>query len=951
VAGVPIIAAATGTAYGVPNKFNWHTGSGTQNWLDAAGWSDGAPTAEDQARVSSSATFNLDAPSFVNSLTFGYGNNLTPTLNLKPGGSLVSANDIIIGGTGGADTSANILATLNQTGGDILIPANRIFWLGVGGNAVHNMSGGTLTVGRTAFSSNGNLGYGLGTGVAGLATNTSTLNMSAGTMNIDAVFEVARAGANGVMNFTGGTINVGSDFQIGQSFGLNLAGQGTVTHSGGTLNTGFNQPGQTNFGNFFVGIGNPADKRASYTLSGTGVINAKGFFEVGGGLGGTVGAAIGGYGDFVMNGGAVNINNSLMIGWAQGAQPVDGIMTVNSGTVTMTLPGQGIVVGNYQANGVTPRPTQNGTMNITGGQVLNPRGVLEIGREGATGTLNLSGGLLSVDSFQWRNPAGNTNVRAFNFTGGTLDANSAVSDYAIANNGGTFRPGGATTTRVFTTTGTDGSYVQNTGALKLDLASAADYDAIDLSAGGVGAANLGGGTVDVSAMGGFVPSFGVTIPAITAKTVSDSATWNLPTLSAGNAWDRRVSGDGANQVESLTVVRSSASTLSSGSSWTSATWGGGTPNAADASAKLAGAGGTISVDSPVTVGYLQLDGGGGGWNVGGASTLTVATSGGATGGIVAFGGANEIAAPIAFNGNAAIATQLKSTAVTLSGNVSGAAVVEKTGPGALNLTAATSPFTGTWKISGGSLNIASDANLGAPAASLVLGNAALNVSGALNTARPITLAGTNTINTGGDSALAGVISGTGGLTKVGANVLVLGAANTYAGATNVTAGTLRQGAANAVPAASALTLPAGTTFDLAGFDGAVGSIAGAGAVTTGGASLAVGIDNTSTVFNGVVSGGGTFTKNGTGTAHVQPPHRRDRRHRPGRWQRCRQRRRPALQRLEPGHLRPPNQRHRRQHGRKSLAAQHRPQRRRVLQSDQRRGHGHHRWVPRHAHRP
>jgi autotransporter-associated beta strand protein len=872
VLAVPIVAAAAGSAYGVPNKFNYHTGSGTQSWFDPAGWSEGTPTAEDQVRVSSNATLEIDAAGAIaNNITFGYGNNLTPTLNVKPGGTLFSANDIIFGGSGVAATSANVLATLNQTGGDILIPANRIFWLGFGGNAVHNMSGGTLTVGRPAFSSNTNLGYAVGTGVAGLPTNTSTLNMSAGTMNIDAVFEVARGGASGVMNLTGGTLNVGSDFQIGQGFGLNLAGQGTVTHSGGTINTGFNQPGQTNFGNFFVGVGNPADKRASYTLSGSGVINAKGFFEVGGGLGGTVGAAIGGYGDFVMNGGAVNVNNSLMIGWAQGAQPVDGVMTVNGGTVTMALPAQGIVVGNYQANAVTPRPAQNGTMNISGGQVLNPLGVLEIGRDGATGTLNLSGGQLAVDSFQWRNPAGNTNVRAFNFTGGTLDANSAVNDYPIANNGGTLRPGGATTTRVFTANGTDGSYVQNTGALKLDLASAADYDALDLSAGGVGAANLSGGTVDVSAIGGFAPSFGVTIPAVTAKTITDSATWNLPTLTAGNTWDKRVSADGANQVESLTVVRSSASTLSSGSTWSTATWSSGTPNAADASAKLAGAGGSISVDAPVTVGYLQLDGSGAGWTVNGASTLTIATSGGAAGGIVAFGGANEIAAPVAFNSNAAIATQLQSTAVTLSGDVSGAAVVEKTGPGSLNLTSATSPFAGTWKISGGALNVASDANLGAPAATLSLNKAALNVSGPLNTARSIALSGINTITTGGDSMLSGVISGTGGLTKADTNVLVLAAANTYSGPSNVTAGTLRQGAAHAVPAASALTLAAGTTFDLAALDGAVGSIAGAGSITTAGANFAVGNDNTSTAFSGVVSGGGTFTKNGAGTLTFSRP--------------------------------------------------------------------------------
>jgi fibronectin-binding autotransporter adhesin len=868
VAAVPL--AASGIAWGIPNRYDYYTGTGTQDFSLATGWSDGAPSSEDAARVASSGTLNVTTPSVVNSLTFGYGDNFTPTLNISAGGSLTSGNDIIFGGTGAAAGSNGVLATLNQNGGSLLIPSNHILWMGFGGSAVYNMSGGTTTVGYPGFSSLGNLGVSIGTGAGTVGTPTGTLNMTAGTINSDAVFEIARNGSNGVLNLSGGVINVGTEVWIGQPG--STGGLATITQTAGTINTGYNQYGVNSYGNFLMGVGNPG-KAANYTLSGTGAVNVYRHMYVGGAVS-TLTGGTGGEGNFIMNGGTVSIGDarqvsgsSLYIGWSPTTTDSKGTVTVNSGTMTFNLPRAEIVAGSYQSNAGTLPIGQTGTLTIAGGQVLNPKGTLEIGRAGATGAVNLSAGQLSINSLTWLNP--NANVRTFNWTGGTLDANAASSDYAITNAGGTFRPGG-TAAQVFTTTGTDGSYVQNSGTLTLDATSSSTYDALDLSAGGIGAANLAGGNVSVVASGGFAPAFGVSIPAITAKTISDSATWTLPTLPAGEIWDKRISTDGANQVETLTVVRSSASTLSSGSSWTAATWSSGTPNGVDASATLAGVGGTITIDSPVTVGYLQLDGSSG-WTVGGASTLTVATTGGATGGIVAFGGAHTISAPVQFSTNAAIGTQLKSTSVTLSGNISGTATVEKTGPGSLTLGSATSPFTGTWSISGGALNIASDANLGAAAAKLALSNTTLNVTSGMNSARTIALAGSNTLNAGGDSTLSGVISGAGGITKADSNTLTLSAANTYAGATNVNAGVLHQGVANAVPASSALTLSTGTTFDLGGFAASVGSIAGSGNITTGGANLTAGNDNSSTTFSGLVSGGGTFTKNGTGTLVFNRP--------------------------------------------------------------------------------
>src|SRR4051812_25335400 len=65
--------------------------------------------------------------------------------------------------------------------------------------------------------------------------------------------------------------------------------------------------------------------------------------------------------------------------------------------------------------------------------------------------------------------------------------------------------------------------------------------------------------------------------------------------------------------------------------------------------------------------------------------------------------------------------------------------------------------------------------------------------------------------------------------------------------------------------ASAYTLAAGATLDLANRNQSIGSLAGAGGVMLGVATLTAGGDNSSTIFSGVITGTGTATKQGTGT--------------------------------------------------------------------------------------
>ena len=93
---------------------------------------------------------------------------------------------------------------------------------------------------------------------------------------------------------------------------------------------------------------------------------------------------------------------------------------------------------------------------------------------------------------------------------------------------------------------------------------------------------------------------------------------------------------------------------------------------------------------------------------------------------------------------------------------------------------------------------------------------------------------------------------------------MLSGANTYTGATNVNGGTLRLSATNRIADTSAVTVASGATFDLNNFADTVGSLAGAGNVTLGSATLTAGGNGSSTTYSGVMSGTGGLTKAGAG---------------------------------------------------------------------------------------
>ena len=142
-----------------------------------------------------------------------------------------------------------------------------------------------------------------------------------------------------------------------------------------------------------------------------------------------------------------------------------------------------------------------------------------------------------------------------------------------------------------------------------------------------------------------------------------------------------------------------------------------------------------------------------------------------------------------FTGNGTI--EVKGDPLTLSGVLSGAGKMTKSGPGMLTLSG-TNTYRGGTKIIGGRLSVSSNGNLGSALTLINFDEGALRATSGFTSSRNILLSGSGEIEVVGSSSLslAGVLSGAGSLTKSGEGVLVLSATNTYTGNTHFAKGFL-----------------------------------------------------------------------------------------------------------------------------------------------------------------
>ncbi|MEO8401699.1 MAG: autotransporter-associated beta strand repeat-containing protein, partial [Gammaproteobacteria bacterium] len=248
-------------------------------------------------------------------------------------------------------------------------------------------------------------------------------------------------------------------------------------------------------------------------------------------------------------------------------------------------------------------------------------------------------------------------------------------------------------------------------------------------------------------------------------------------------------------------------------------------------------------------------------------TIGSLAGGGATGGNVSLG--------------AGTLTTGDSSNTTYAGAISGSGGLTKQGSGIFTLSG-TNAYTGATSINAGTLRLGA-AGVINDANAVTLANVAgaifdLNgnnetigsIAGGGATGGNVSLgAGTLTTGNGSNTTYAGVISGSGGLTKQGSGIFTLSGTNAYTGATSINAGTLRLGAAAVIADSSAVSLlnVASAIFDLNGNNETIGSLAGGGA-TGGNVSLGAGTlttgDTSNTTYAGVISGSGGLTKQGSG---------------------------------------------------------------------------------------
>jgi autotransporter-associated beta strand protein len=209
-------------------------------------------------------------------------------------------------------------------------------------------------------------------------------------------------------------------------------------------------------------------------------------------------------------------------------------------------------------------------------------------------------------------------------------------------------------------------------------------------------------------------------------------------------------------------------------------------------------------------------------NYTGGTTITAGTlqlGNGGTGG--------SIVGNVVDNGTFAVS---RSDTYTFGGVISGTGGFSQLGPGTTIL-AAVNTYSGGTSVNGGVLAVAADANLGAASGGLAFDGGTLQFRSGFTTNRAVTLnAGGGTFDTNGNGAgLAGAIGGIGGLTKIGAGILMLSGANPYSGATTVNAGTL---AVTGSIANSTVTVNAGGVLAGTGTVGAT-TITGGGTFAPG----------------------------------------------------------------------------------------------------------------------
>jgi autotransporter-associated beta strand protein len=702
------------------------------------------------------------------------------------------------------------------------------------------------------------------------------------------------------------TVNTASSYTFANGGSGAIAGVGSLTVAGGglNLNTVNTYSGGTN-----VNAGATLTTGAAGALPGTNTVTVAGTVDLGG-FNQTIGTlSDGGVSTGVVTSGVAGAV-TLTTGLAANST-YSGIIQDGSGNVAVTKAGSGkltltganaysgttsVSAGVLNIQNATGLGTTAAGTSVTSGAALQIQGGITVGAEslslngtgvGATGALrnisdtNIYGGLVTL--------AGATRI---NSDAGTLTLSNAGTI-----TGATFglTVGGSGDTVINSIIGTTTGTLTKDGSGTLTLAGANTYSGTTtINAGTVSVvtpANTGTGGVTLN--GGTFKTTGTTNAATTKVfTIGASGgTFNLANFT--NPTNAQLYLNTANQLVGsgpLTIVSNTgagignirvakantyngAITVQNGGNFEFGLAGAVTATANTGATFTVNSGGEIEVNTGVTNpaaitvngGIVSFEGGAAGvysgpislsaggatigmrnWYnqataggsitgvVSGAGNLTLGTTDTTTSGAVTLSGANT------YTGDTTIA----------NGTVNAASIVVASGASNLGnstnaVTLGTSAKTGTLNYTGGTAAYTRGFTVAAGGGILInAGSGTLNVdTGGVATSGTFTVNGASTK----DINITSVISGSGGLSKTGANTVTLTEANTYTGATNIgTGGTLQLGnggTTGVLSASSAITdngnltinhsnaVTQGTDFSSAAITG-TGTLTQAGAGTT-----------------------------------------------------------------------------------------------------------------------
>lgn len=840
-------------------------------------------------------TLHTDADrTLANDITVSDGGTFTQdtdtTLNLN--GDVDGSGDFVKNGEGTLVASG----TLSHTGATIINDGT----LTLSGTNTYSqgtyLNGGTLNV-----SSDGNLGNTAG----GLTFNGGTLVNSG---NLDSNRGVTLSADGHIVTGAGDVTSLGGT--VSGAGGLDLQGSGTTVLSGTNTYAGGTQVANgtleiSNDGNLGqAGTGISLDGATLHTTddvdSSRDIVLSSSLSHIDTDLGTTFSTTgnVTGAGDLEKNGGGtLQIDGNVSL---DAVGVFDGTLVLNG---TNSFTGTSIVT-----NGSTLQVNSGDALGMSsGGDLVMADGILkttgnvdtsaQFGLLGSgifdmgTGTTMASHGEVNGPGSLIKTGAGTLVLdHANTYTGGTRidDGTLQIASDAALGDGGTlvFNGGSLNTT----------ANIQSSRAVQLDADASIDTDAgtsmaVGGTVSGTGelikngegllevdgvASHTGGTTVNDGALvltgantytGGNHLNGGVLAVSSDGNlgAASNGIDFNGGELFTGNSFttarNLTVSGDGG------TVYTQAGTTLTATGSLSGASGlvkdGEGT---LDLSGVASHQGGTTVNDGTLILRGSNTYTGGTTLNGGTLQVSADANLGNASNGIDFDGGtlhttgSFSTARSLTLDASANVSTDAGTT-LTATGTVSGASGLVKTGSGTLVLQG-TNSYAGGTTINGGTLQVSSDANLGATSGNIAIDGGTLTVTKSMTTARDIAF-GSNGASidtlTGVTLTQQGDMSGTGGLVKLGGGTLIVSGNNSFTGGTLIDGGIIRIDSGSSL-GTGAILLNGGTLQTVATL--------GTGQQVIISGNSGVNVDaGTTTVLSGTLAaaaGDGCFTKTGKG---------------------------------------------------------------------------------------